>query len=66
MCKRGRLSTFMVRLSLMGMRVALASYFDPFWLTYGPLYSTWSYHSLLLISNVVIFLYIVIVLFHRL
>ena len=42
MGKRGCLSTLMLHLGLMGMRVALSSYCDPLWLTYGPLSSTWS------------------------
>ena len=37
MGKGGWFSTFMVQLGLMGMRVALSSYCDPIWLTYGPL-----------------------------
>ena len=42
MDKRGWLSTFMVHLGIIGMRVALSSYCDPLWLTCGYLYSTWS------------------------
>ena len=35
--KRGCLSTFMVHLDLVGIRVVLPCYCDPLCLTYGPL-----------------------------
>ena len=41
MDKRGCLSTFMVYLGLVGMRVTLSSY-NHLWLAYGPLSFTWS------------------------